>query len=127
MVYDANIARLFKKEGSEQPCERSAGSPGGSRSDGHRILSMGAAARDLMLTYAHGVAIQRSTADVDFAVMVNDREAFEKLHNALLEGGEFRSRPGPSTHRLRHKSGPPLDIVPFGGVERPDRTLIWPL
>jgi predicted nucleotidyltransferase len=26
----------------------------------------------------------------------------------------------------KHQSGLPVDIVPFGGVERPDRTIAWP-
>lgn len=48
------------------------------------------------------------------------------MRAALLAGREFSPRPGPATHRLRHASGQPLDIVPFGGVERSDRTLAWP-
>lgn len=88
---------------------------------------MGAAARDLMLHHAHNIPPQRQTEDVDFAVMVRDWEAYAALRAALVESGEFSERPGPATHRLRHrKTGLPLDIVPFGGIERPDRTIAWP-
>lgn len=58
--------------------------------------------------------------------MVRDWQAYDALRSALIESGEFSARPGPATHRLRHGSGLPLDIVPFGGVERPDRTFAWP-
>lgn len=41
------------------------------------FLLMGASARDIMLTHAHGTGVQRKTEDVDFAVMVNDWSQFE--------------------------------------------------
>jgi predicted nucleotidyltransferase len=87
---------------------------------------MGAAARDLMLRHAHGISAARLTEDADFAVMVRDWSAYEDLRAGLMAGGEFTARPGPATHRLRHRGGSALDIVPFGGVERPDRMLAWP-
>jgi len=93
---------------------------------GVEFFLMGAAARDLMLQYAHGIETQRATEDVDFAVMVQDWNAYDALRTALIGSGEFSARSGPATHRLRHMSGLPLDIVPFGGVERPDRTFAWP-
>jgi predicted nucleotidyltransferase len=87
---------------------------------------MGAAARDVMLLHAHGIATKRETKDVDFAVMVESWDAFSALRQALIESGEFSPRPGPN-HRLRHtRTSLPLDLVPFGGVERPDRTIAWP-
>jgi predicted nucleotidyltransferase len=93
---------------------------------GVEFFLMGAAARDLLLQHAYGIAMRRATEDVDFAVMVRDWNAYDALRTALIGGGEFSARPGPATHRLRHASGLPLDIVPFGGIERPDRTFAWP-
>lgn len=88
---------------------------------------LGAAARDLMLRYAHNIDPSRLTMDVDFAVSVPDWRAFESLRSALLAAGEFIDRPGSTLHRLRHiTTGLPLDIVPFGGVEHADRTISWP-
>lgn len=87
---------------------------------------MGAAARDVMLRHGHHIEPVRQTEDVDFAVMVQDWEIFAALRTALIEGGEFSERAGPATHRLRHQSGLPLDIVPFGGIEHADRTIAWP-
>lgn len=87
---------------------------------------MGAAARDLMVHHAHGIQARRATEDADFAVMVPDWKAYQDLRSALIASGEFSPRPGSATHRLRHVSGLPLDIVPFGGIERSDRTFAWP-
>jgi predicted nucleotidyltransferase len=86
----------------------------------------GAAARDLMTRYAHGIEPSRLTEDLDFAVMVRDWEAYGRLRETLIASGEFSPRPGPATHRLRHVSGLPLDIVPFGGIEGRDRKFAWP-
>lgn len=90
------------------------------------LFLMGAAARDLMMTHAHGFQASRLTEDVDFAVMVQSWGDYEKLHSGLIASGEFVARPGPAMHRLKHVRGLPLDIVPFGGVERPDRKIEWP-
>lgn len=87
---------------------------------------MGAAARDLMLKFAHNIQSLRATEDADFALMVPSWKEFEALRASLIAGGRFRPRPGPATHRLRHSDGLPLDIVPFGGVERSNRTIAWP-
>jgi predicted nucleotidyltransferase len=93
---------------------------------GVEFFLMGAAARDLILRHAHGIEPTRATEDVDFATMVRDWQAYDALRTALIASGEFSARPGPATHRLRHTNGLPLDIVPFGGIERADRTFAWP-
>jgi predicted nucleotidyltransferase len=90
------------------------------------LFLMGAAARDVMLLHAFGIKTLRQTEDMDFGVMVRDWAAFEALRHALLVGGQFETRSKDATHKLWHRSGRPLDIVPFGGVEKPDRTLAWP-
>lgn len=87
---------------------------------------MGAAARDLHLLWAHGIDTRRETRDADFGVMVPGWETFDALRAELIATGEFIAKPGPAAHQLHHRNGSPLDIVLFGGVERPDRTLAWP-
>jgi predicted nucleotidyltransferase len=90
------------------------------------LFLMGAAARDVMLLHAFGIKALRQTEDMDFGVMVNDWAAFDALRSALLADGQFENRSKDATHKLWHRSNKPLDIVPFGGVERSDRTLAWP-
>ncbi len=87
---------------------------------------MGAAARDVMLLHVYGIKTLRLTEDVDFGVMVRDWASFDALRQALIASGQFEARSKEATHKLWHRSGRPLDIVPFGGVERADRTLAWP-
>ena len=94
---------------------------------GLRFFLMGAAARDLMLLHTWGIKTKRETKDVDFAVMVETWDAFTNLRQALTASGEFSAPSGPALHKLRHiPTKLPLDIVPFGGIERADRTIAWP-
>lgn len=93
---------------------------------GVEFFMMGAGARDLMMLHAYGISTIRATEDVDFAVMVRDWSSYHELRFNLELSGAFERRYQHVTHRLRHKSGLPLDIVPFGGIERADRTFAWP-
>ncbi len=94
---------------------------------GMRFFLMGAAARDLLLLHTYGIKTIRETKDVDFAVMVETWDAFNNLRQALIASGEFFAPAGPALHKLRHTPTKlPLDIVPFGGIERADRTIAWP-
>lgn len=89
------------------------------------FLIVGAMARDLLLHYGHGVPITRATTDIDLGVAVGGWAEFRRLRDACLESGHFSSgRPG--NHRLIHRSGVPLDLIPFDGVERGDGTIEWP-
>jgi predicted nucleotidyltransferase len=58
--------------------------------------------------------------------MVSDWKGYESLRAALIASGDFSPRSSPAAHKLRHASGLPLDIVPFGGIEGPDRKFAWP-
>jgi predicted nucleotidyltransferase len=92
---------------------------------GASLLIAGAFARDLHLLYAHGISMQRQTEDIDLALAVPDWATFATVRERLLEGGAFESQ-GTAAHRLRHRSGWPVDLVPFGGVESPERKIAWP-
>lgn len=89
------------------------------------FLIVGAMARDLLLHYGHGVPITRATTDIDLGVTVGSWDEFRQLRDACLESARFTSgRPG--SHRLVHRSGVPLDLIPFGGVEGEDGSIEWP-
>ena len=85
----------------------------------------GATARDLILQHGYGIDAARKTQDVDFAVMVESWSAFEALRSRLLSTGHFAAASG-NAHRLQFKTGMLVDLVPFGAIERPDRTIAWP-
>lgn len=89
------------------------------------ILLVGATARDILLTYAHGIAIARGTADIDFALATQNWLAFESVRTSLIETGEFTAARG-TMHRLLYKNGVPVDIIPFDGVEGANRHIEWP-
>ena len=89
------------------------------------FLVVGAMSRDLLLHYGHGVPITRATSDIDLGLAVAGWEEFQQLRDAYLGSGHFT--PGqPGNHRLVHRSGVPVDLIPFGGVEREDGTIMWP-
>ncbi len=73
----------------------------------------------------HGVPITRATTDVDLAFAVADWDDFYSLREALLGSGAFDTEQ-PVAHRLIHQTGIPVDLIPFGGVEGRDRTIVWP-
>lgn len=88
-------------------------------------LIAGAFARDLHLFYAHGINMQRKTEDIDFALAVPDWAAFAVLRECLTASGAFEGA-ATASHRLRHHSGWPVDLVPFDGVESNVRKIAWP-
>lgn len=74
------------------------------------LLLVGAVARDLHLHFVAGLPITRVTKDVDLAVRVGSWQAYDNL---LRRFGPARPR-----HRVT-VDGCPVDVVPFGSVERP--------
>lgn len=86
---------------------------------------VGAMARDLLLHYGFGVPVSRATEDVDFAFAVANWDEFNLLRDALLASEAF-TRGRPASHRLIHSDGIPVDLIPFGGVEQPDGSIMWP-
>jgi len=82
------------------------------------FLVVGASARDIAIRSA-GISMQlRRTSDVDIAVAVADWADLDRLTAGL-------PRKGNAMHTfLVH--GVPVDIVPFRGVETPERTIRWP-
>jgi len=87
------------------------------------LLLVGAAARDLLLVHAHGVDLQRATEDTDLALAVRSWDVFLRLLETLIATGGFTADVPP--HRLWF-GDQRLDIIPFDGVERADRSIVWP-
>lgn len=88
-------------------------------------LLVGALARDVLLHYAHGIAIQRRTTDADFAIVVSGWPEFAKVRERLLASGRFCARDG-ATHALTHCGFGRVDLIPFGSVEAKDASIAWP-
>jgi predicted nucleotidyltransferase len=90
-----------------------------------RFLLVGAMARDLMLSYAHAIPVQRATEDIDFAFAVEDWRAYGELRDALIAHGGFSEVPR-VPHRLLFAGQRKVDLIPFGGVEAPNGVIDWP-
>ena len=88
-------------------------------------LLVGAMARDLLLFHAHNIPVRRATADIDMAFAVADWEEFSRLRAALLASAHFTAH-NSMTHSFFHRQQRQIDIVPFGGLERPDGSIAWP-
>jgi predicted nucleotidyltransferase len=88
-------------------------------------LLVGAMARDVLLSYAHEIPVARATMDIDLAFSVDDWKAYEGLQTALLTSGKSTKDPH-IQHRLIFDGAIKVDLLPFGGVERADRTIAWP-
>jgi len=88
-------------------------------------LLVGAMARDVLLSFAHGIRVARATTDMDFAFGLDGWNSFAGLRNALLADGSFAEVPG-VLHRLVFEQCHRVDLLPFGGVERADRSIVWP-
>lgn len=91
----------------------------------------GALARDLILLHAFGHEAGRATRDVDLGIHINNWDVLDSLKAILIHGGNFSEQPGVA-HRLVYRLnedqrfGIPLDLLPFGGIERTDSTIAWP-
>ncbi len=90
-----------------------------------RIFVAGAFARDLWLWHVHRIRTGRATEDMDFAVQCESWDHFERISESLLSAG-FHRPDERVRHRFRHRHGTLVDLVPFGGIERADRTILWP-
>jgi predicted nucleotidyltransferase len=88
-------------------------------------LIVGALARDLHLSYAHGIRIDRVTTDTDLALAIADWAEFADVRNALLRSGNFLADRRVE-HKLFHRSQRALDVVPFGDIEDRSGVIAWP-
>lgn len=92
--------------------------------NGAPFFLAGAYARDVLLFHAHGIDTGRQTADVDVAIALESWERYEALRAALI-ARDFEPIAA-AHHKLKFRQSIEVDFVPFGGVERPDRTIAWP-
>ena len=91
---------------------------------------VGATARDILLTGVFGLSAGRATRDVDLAVAMKGWREFEAMKARIVETGAFRSDER-IAQRLYYQPGSagmgyPLDLIPFGGLERRGSAIAWP-
>lgn len=94
---------------------------------GHRVVLIGASAREVTFDRVLSDRTYRATRDADAAVRVTHWGEFELLATALTEAGAFR-RLERNGLKFVHRNGTEIDLVPFGGIADTDEraTLRWP-
>jgi predicted nucleotidyltransferase len=88
------------------------------RAAGVDYLVVGATARTILSLGLIGRPPERATRDVDIAAEVGTWADFERLVGKLEKRGR-------SEHSFLVE-GIEVDVVPYGGIEREDRTILWP-
>ncbi|MBI4645446.1 MAG: nucleotidyl transferase AbiEii/AbiGii toxin family protein [Bacteroidia bacterium] len=84
---------------------------------GIEFYMIGARAKDFWLS-AKNMPPKRFTEDIDFAILLDNFEQFEKLLNFLEHTGKFIKSIN-SPHRLyTSESKYMIDIIPFGNIEK---------
>ncbi len=87
---------------------------------------VGAAARDMVLEHGFGVRSPRATTDVDLAIAVGHWRAYQQFFSAMASAGILKPVAGIAHKYELADSSLTVDIVPFGGVEKPAGTIAWP-
>ncbi len=77
---------------------------------------VGAVARDVWMTGINGIAPRRTTGDIDFAVLINDKGVYDALKNYLIEEecfAAYKANPYVLIWEGRYE----VDLLPFGAIE----------
>ncbi len=82
------------------------------------VMLVGATARDIMLTFLHGIPSLRATDDMDFALAVPSWEAFDNVAGTLTRDTRFVMGKA-MTNRMHfyYSQGVPprsIDVIPYG-------------
>ncbi len=93
--------------------------------EGHRVVIIGAFAREVTFDRAIQRAPHRMTLDVDAAVHMRDWDEFERLAAAITATGHFR-RTEHDGLTFAHRNGTAIDLLPYGAITHPDARLRWP-
>jgi len=83
----------------------------------------GATAREIIFYHHYNIQTGTATKDIDFGIKVSNWDQFNQLKKGLLDTGEFVEK---QKHKLEHKNGIPLDLVPFGGIASKSASITWP-
>ncbi|NCU04695.1 MAG: hypothetical protein GXC73_11980 [Chitinophagaceae bacterium] len=77
---------------------------------------VGAVARDVWMTGINKISPRRTTGDIDFAVLINDKGTYEALKEYLINSEGFHPYKG-NAFVLIWKDKTEVDLLPFGAIE----------
>lgn len=77
---------------------------------------VGAVARDVWMSGINKIAPRRTTGDIDFAVLINDKGIYEALKDYLIKTEGFQPTKE-NAFVLLWKDKTEVDLLPFGAIE----------
>ena len=77
---------------------------------------VGAVARDVWMSGINNIDPRRTTGDIDFAVLINDKGTYEALKEYLIEKEGFNPYKE-NAYVLIWKGQTEVDLLPFGAIE----------
>jgi predicted nucleotidyltransferase len=80
---------------------------------------VGAVARNVWMTGINNIAPRRTTGDIDFAVLINDKGVYEALKTYLILTEGFQPYKG-NEYVLIWKENLEVDLLPFGAIDDED-------
>jgi len=80
---------------------------------------VGAVARNVWMTGINNISPRRTTGDIDFAVLINDKGVYEELKNYLINTEGFQPYKG-NEYVLIWKERQEVDLLPFGAINEED-------
>ena len=80
---------------------------------------VGAVARNVWMTGINNIAPRRTTGDIDFAVLINDKGVYEELKTYLITTEGFKPYKG-NEYVLIWKENQEVDLLPFGAIDEED-------
>lgn len=90
---------------------------------GFPFVLIGAQVRDLILNGQYKLSPGTTTKDIDLAIMIESWTDFNSIREELIKIG-FKKIKG-IEHRFFYKNLYPIDIVPFGKIEKNGK-IAWP-
>lgn len=81
---------------------------------------VGAVSRNVWMSGINRFTPRRTTEDIDFAVMINDKGTYEAIKEYFITNEEFEEYKG-NAFVLIWKDGTEVDLLPFGNIEDEDR------
>jgi predicted nucleotidyltransferase len=94
--------------------------------NGIPYVLVGAGARLLVFDWQYNFRPEDTTTDWDIGVQISSWVAFEGFQKLLTGGANPAFTEDRVAHRFKHLTGVPIDIIPFGGLERTDGIIVWP-
>jgi predicted nucleotidyltransferase len=80
---------------------------------------VGAVSRDVWMSGIHHIAPRRTTGDIDFAVLINNKGVYEALKDYLIRSEGFRDTKE-NAFVLLWNDQTEVDLLPFGDIEDED-------